>query len=59
MLWLKIPKSSCLNGLLWPSESFEESTISDVESPSNFQAKGEEKIEIGPETTKLCVSQGS
>ena len=34
MLLLKMPKSSFLNGLLW---SFEESTISDLESPSNFQ----------------------
>ena len=27
-------------GLLWSRESFEESTISDLESPSNFQIKG-------------------
>ena len=27
-------------GLLWSSESFGESTISDLESPSNFQVKG-------------------
>ena len=26
-------------GLLWSRESFEESTISDLESPSNFQVK--------------------
>ena len=43
MLWLKMPKSLCLNGLLWSRESFEESTISDLESPSNFQVK-EKKI---------------
>ena len=34
-----MPKSLCLNGLLWSRESFEESTISDLESPSNFQVK--------------------
>ena len=28
-------------GLLWSSQSFEESTISDLESPSNFQVKEE------------------
>ncbi len=32
-------KSSRLNGLLWSRESFEESTISDLESPSNIQVK--------------------
>ena len=31
-----------------------ESTISDLESPSNFQVKEKKNIEIGPETTKLC-----
>ena len=31
-------------GLLWSRESFEESTISDFESPSNFQVKEQEKI---------------
>ena len=36
-----MPKSSCLNGLLW---SFEESTISDLESSSNFQVKEEKKF---------------
>ena len=34
-----MPKSSCLDGLLWSRESFEESTISDLESSSNFQVK--------------------
>ena len=34
-----MPKSSCLNGLLWSRESIEESTISDLESPSDFQVK--------------------
>ncbi len=29
------------------------STISDLESPLNFQAKEEKNIQIGPETTKL------
>ena len=38
-----MPKSSCLNGLLWSRESFEESTISDLESPTNFQAKERKK----------------
>ena len=37
-------KSSFLSGLLWSRESFEESTISELESPSNFQVKEEEKI---------------
>ena len=42
-------------GLLWSRESFGESTISDFESPLNFQVKEENKfIEIGQETTKLC-----
>ena len=31
MLKLKMSKSSCLNGLLWSRESFEESTISELE----------------------------
>ena len=34
-----MPKSSCLNEHLWSRESFEESTISDLESPSNFKVK--------------------
>ena len=49
--------SSCLNGLLWSKESFEESTISDLESPSNFQVKEIFFIEIGQETTKLSFNQ--
>ncbi len=43
-------------GLLWSVESFEESTISDLESPSNFQVKEEKNIEIGQETMKLCFN---
>ena len=43
MLALKMPKSSCLDGLLWSRESFEESSISDLESPSNLQVK-EDKL---------------
>ena len=42
-------------GLLLSRESFEESTISDLESPSNFEVK-EKNIEIGQETTKLCFN---
>ena len=34
-----MPKSSCLNELLWSRESFEESMISDCKSPINFQIK--------------------
>ena len=40
-------------GLLWSRQSFGESTISDLESPSNFQVKEKEIIQIGRETTKL------
>ena len=42
-------------GLMWFTESFEESTISNLESPSNFQVKEIKIIENGPETTKLCL----
>ena len=35
-------------GLMWSRESFEESTISDLESPSNFQVKEKKFIQIGP-----------
>ena len=41
--WTKMPKSYCLNGLLWSRESFDESKISNLESPSNFQVKKEKK----------------
>ena len=34
-----MPKQSCLNGLLLSRESFGESTISDLESSSNFKVK--------------------
>ncbi len=34
-------------GLLWSSESYEKSTISDLECPPNFQVKEKEIIEIG------------
>ena len=37
---------------MWSRQTFGESTISDFESPSNFQVK-EKNIQIGPETTKL------
>ncbi len=40
-------------GHLWSKSDLMESTISDLESSSNFQVK-EKNIEIGPETTKLC-----
>ena len=40
-------------GLLWSRESFEEITISDFESPLNFQVKEKKIIEIGQETMKL------
>ncbi len=40
-------------GLLWSRESFGESTISDLESLSNFKVKEKKSIEIGQETTKL------
>ena len=38
---------------LWSRESFEESTISDLESSSNFQVKEFFFIKIGLETWKL------
>ena len=31
-------------------------SISDFESPSNFQVKEKKLIQIGPETTKLCFN---
>ena len=39
-------------GILWSSESFEV----DLESPSNFQVREKKIIEIGHETTKLCLN---
>ena len=51
-----MPKSSCLNGLLWSRESFEESTLSDLESPLNFQVIEKKIIEIGQETMKLYLN---
>ncbi len=53
----KIFKSVQKHGiwLLWSRQSLGESTISNLESPLNFQVKEEEKIiEFGQETTKLC-----
>ncbi len=41
-------------GHLWSESGLRESTISDLESPSNFQVK-KKIIEIGPEITKLCL----
>ena len=38
-----------------PESDLRESTISDLESPSNFQVKEKKFIEIGPEITKLCL----
>ena len=40
-------------GHLWPESDLRESTISDLESPSNFQVKEKKIIEIGPEITKF------
>ena len=41
-------------GNLWSRSDLRESTLSDLESPSNFQVKEICFIEIGPEITKLC-----
>ena len=39
-----------------PESDLRESTISDLESPSNFQVEEEKIIEIGPEIKKnLCL----
>ena len=43
-------------GLMWSGQSFWESTISNFESPLNFQVKEKKNIEIGRETTKLCFN---
>ena len=43
-------------GLMWSGQSFWESTISNFESPLNFQVKEKKIIEIGQETTKLCFN---
>ena len=45
----------CENGILLSRESFEESTISDLESPFPSQRR-RKIIEIGQETTKLCFN---
>ena len=39
---------------MWSGQSFGESTISNFESPLNFQVKEKKIIEIGQETMKLC-----
>ena len=41
-----MPKSSCLNRLLWSRESFKESIISDLDYPSNFQVKEKKLVKL-------------
>ena len=43
-------------GFLWSRFHLRESTISELESPSNFLVREKKIIEIGPETTKLCFN---
>ena len=50
-----MPKSSCLIGLLWSGQSFGESTLSDFESPLNFQVKEEKNYLIQSRNNEIML----